>query len=37
MDPGNRMLDELIVIKNKTLTIVLAVTENVARSMLLKW
>ncbi len=31
------MLDELILPKNKTLTIVLAVTENVERSMLLKW
>ncbi len=34
---SNRMLDELILPKNKTLTIVLAVTENVERSMLLKW
>lgn len=37
VDISNRMLDELISPKNKTLTIVLAVTENTERSMLLKW
>lgn len=37
VDSGNRMLDELIVSKNNTLTIVSAVTKITARSMLFKW